>query len=170
MKQILIIRHAKSAFKNTGMDDFIRPLNDRWVKATGKMWKFLLENNIVPNIVYCSTAVRARETLEWIRNTWWLHTKIIYDQWLYDHHLTGIKYYLKFLEKIEEQYDFICMIWHNDAFNELVNFLTWNSNIHLPTWAIVLLNSPSKIWSDISKEKIEIWFFEYPKSMNLKKL
>ena len=46
MKQLLIIRHAKSSWDLSGLNDFDRPLNDRGIKDAPTMAKRLLDKNI----------------------------------------------------------------------------------------------------------------------------
>ncbi|HAH52111.1 MAG TPA: histidine phosphatase family protein, partial [Balneola sp.] len=41
MKQILLLRHAKSSWDHPGLDDFDRPLAKRGLKDAPRMGKFL---------------------------------------------------------------------------------------------------------------------------------
>lgn len=63
MKHLLLFRHAKSSWANPALHDFDRPLNKRGRRASVAMANYLIMHMPVPEIVLCSTAQRARETL-----------------------------------------------------------------------------------------------------------
>ncbi len=63
MKTLYLLRHAKSDSEGWSGQDFERPLNERGRQACIAMAAHLREQGILPGIVLCSTAVRARETL-----------------------------------------------------------------------------------------------------------
>jgi phosphohistidine phosphatase len=62
MKTLLLMRHAKSSWKDADLDDHDRPLNKRGRQDAPRMGKLLREHNALPNLVLCSTARRARKT------------------------------------------------------------------------------------------------------------
>lgn len=61
MIELLIMRHAKSDW-SAGETDFNRPLNDRGTQAADRMAAWLQAEQIVPDRVLSSSAVRARTT------------------------------------------------------------------------------------------------------------
>ena len=62
MKTLLVLRHAKSSWKNPGQSDHERPLNKRGLAAAPRMGQLLAEQQLIPEIILCSTAERARQT------------------------------------------------------------------------------------------------------------
>lgn len=63
MRCIYLLRHAKSSWK-TGLPDHERPLARRGRRATKAIWRHMRDQGIEPELVLCSTARRARETLK----------------------------------------------------------------------------------------------------------
>ncbi len=63
MKRLTLLRHAKSSWGDPGQRDFDRPLNARGRDAAPVMGAFMAKNDLVPDLVFCSTAARTRETL-----------------------------------------------------------------------------------------------------------
>ena len=63
-KQLFILRHAKSSWEDPGLDDHERPLAPRGRRAVSAMAEHIRDGGIEPALVLCSTARRARETLE----------------------------------------------------------------------------------------------------------
>src|SRR4029079_4472733 len=62
MKTLLVMRHAKSSWKDATLDDHDRPLKKRGQKAAPKMGALLCERGLVPDLIVSSTALRAVAT------------------------------------------------------------------------------------------------------------
>lgn len=63
MRTLILFRHAKSSWEDTKQTDHERPLNARGIAAAGEMGRVLVEHGLWPELIYCSTARRAVETL-----------------------------------------------------------------------------------------------------------
>ena len=64
MKKLLIMRHAKSCWKDSDLSDHERPLKKRGKNDAKKMGKLLKSKKIIPDVIICSTAERAKETAD----------------------------------------------------------------------------------------------------------
>ena len=64
MKTIVLIRHAKSSWKDMSLDDYDRPLNKRGKDNLPVMAKHLKTENIEIDKIYSSAALRAKTTAE----------------------------------------------------------------------------------------------------------
>jgi len=64
MKRLYLLRHAKSSWDDPGLRDHERPLAPRGRRAAAKLGDHLRTEGVRPELVLCSSAVRARETLE----------------------------------------------------------------------------------------------------------
>lgn len=64
MKRIFLLRHAKSDWSDPEAGDHQRPLNRRGRRAAAALAEYIRQQRIRPDIILCSTATRARETLE----------------------------------------------------------------------------------------------------------
>jgi phosphohistidine phosphatase len=60
----MLLRHAKSSWKDSGIADHDRPLNKRGKKIGPQMGRLLSTEGLMPDLILSSTAVRARETAE----------------------------------------------------------------------------------------------------------
>jgi len=61
--RLLLLRHAKSDWGDSALDDIDRPLNSRGKTAALKMARYLKDQGLLPNQILCSTSQRTRETL-----------------------------------------------------------------------------------------------------------
>ena len=64
MRQLLLLRHAKSSWDDRGLPDHERPLNPRGRRAAGAIRTAMVDLGLVPDLVLVSTAVRTRQTME----------------------------------------------------------------------------------------------------------
>ncbi len=64
MKTLMLLRHAKSSWKDSNLEDHERPLNNRGKKVAPRMGHLLSAEGLVPDLILSSTAVRAKETAE----------------------------------------------------------------------------------------------------------
>ena len=63
MRQLLLLRHAKSSWDDPRLSDHSRPLNGRGRAAAGAMRQAMLGLALTPDMVLVSTAQRTQETL-----------------------------------------------------------------------------------------------------------
>lgn len=64
MPSLCLLRHAKSDWSDPTLADFDRPLNRRGRKAAPLLGRYLRKQGLLPDLVLCSAAQRARETWE----------------------------------------------------------------------------------------------------------
>ena len=81
MKTIILVRHAKSSWKDLRLDDFDRPLNKRGKKNAPFMGKILKARRTIPDLILSSPAKRAGKTARAIAKAIdYPKTKIIIDR------------------------------------------------------------------------------------------
>ena len=64
VKRLWLLRHLKSSWDEPGLADHDRPLAPRGRKAGKRVRQWAAEHDVRPDLVLCSTAVRARATLD----------------------------------------------------------------------------------------------------------
>ena len=62
-RELLILRHAKSAWDTDAPSDFDRPLSLRGLRASKRMGRYIADTGLVPDAIVCSTATRAVQTV-----------------------------------------------------------------------------------------------------------
>ncbi|MBY0332187.1 MAG: histidine phosphatase family protein [Acetobacteraceae bacterium] len=67
MRQLLLLRHAKSSWDDPGLADHARPLNPRGRRAGAAVGQAIRELGLSPEVVLVSSARRTVQTLELIR-------------------------------------------------------------------------------------------------------
>jgi phosphohistidine phosphatase len=69
MSRLYLLRHAKAGWAEPGMRDFDRPLTERGRRDAAAMGMAMRASGLVPDLVLCSGARRARETWECVAGT-----------------------------------------------------------------------------------------------------
>ncbi|MDI6026811.1 histidine phosphatase family protein [Corticibacterium sp. UT-5YL-CI-8] len=64
MNTLYLLRHAKTGWALPGMRDFDRPLEESGIRDAETLGRTLQELDYIPSMTICSTALRARQTLE----------------------------------------------------------------------------------------------------------
>lgn len=63
LRELMLLRHAKSDWKHSNVLDMDRPLSDKGKKNALKMGKWLRSQNLMPDLILASPAQRAQQTL-----------------------------------------------------------------------------------------------------------
>jgi phosphohistidine phosphatase len=63
MLSLTLLRHAKSSWQDASIEDFDRPLAPRGEAAAPRMGAYMARQGLSPQLILCSPATRARQTL-----------------------------------------------------------------------------------------------------------
>ena len=161
-KQLLLIRHAKSDWGTPSVRDFDRPLNKRGHAAAPEMAQRMVNQNIHPDLMVSSPALRALTTAKYFAKEWGIaENKIETDKNIYE---AGVKNLLNVVNHFDKQYDTIVLFGHNPGLTDFANYLS-NVNIYnMPTCSIVMLEFPFEEWNLVSGSTAKVLLFDYPKS------
>lgn len=159
MKKLYIIRHAKSSWKDTSLDDFERPLNKRGEKNSKFMGEFLKDKKIMPDVILSSRAFRAKETAKNIAKKIHYTKEIIFDENMYE---ANVQTLLNRIETIDNKLKSVFVIGHNPGLNMLVTKLV-ALHENIPTCGIVAIEFSCDNWSEISSSNAKLISFDYPK-------
>ncbi|HTY70749.1 MAG TPA: histidine phosphatase family protein [Alphaproteobacteria bacterium] len=117
MKDLFLLRHAKSSWADPGMEDAARPLNKRGRKGAAAIGTWMEEEGLRPSLVLCSSARRTRETLELLHGALGARVPIQIEPGLY---LADTASLLARLRHIPREVPSALVIAHNPGLQELV--------------------------------------------------
>ena len=146
MKRLLVLRHAKSSWADTSLDDWQRPLNDRGRRDAPRVGAWLRDRSLVPDLIVTSDAVRARETAAAVATAAGYAREIVVEPSLY--HATPADA-IAVLNSIGNQTArTVLIVGHNPGLEDLVSRLSAEHH-DLVTAAIVELAVPIDRWSEL---------------------
>ncbi|MDG2012571.1 MAG: histidine phosphatase family protein [Pirellulaceae bacterium] len=149
MKQLLIMRHAKSSWAEGGISDHDRPLNPRGQANAPLMGRFTTEQGCLPDVILSSTANRAISTAELFVEGSGKDIPIRQRRGLYH---PSIADYDEAIGCLTEDPQRVMVVSHNPGSEEWIYRLTQQYET-IPTATIAVLGfSESFSWSKIAEE------------------
>jgi phosphohistidine phosphatase len=149
VKRLYILRHAKSSWDDPGLVDHDRPLAPRGEKAGARIAEHLQEERIAPELVLCSTALRARQTLAALLPVLGGDVEIHLEEALYE---AGVYELLERLRAVGEGVESVLVIGHNPTLHALALGLTARGEEleRFPTGALATVTLTGA-WADLGE-------------------
>jgi len=120
-RELLVLRHAKSAWDTDAPSDFERPLAKRGRKACPRVAAWLDENDLLPDLVISSPAERAMQTARRVFSAAGGDPEtIVCDETLYG---GGIADILAALEEAHPAFRRVMVVGHNPGTEMFVEWL-----------------------------------------------
>lgn len=161
MKQVILIRHAKSDWGNPGLDDFDRPLNERGKKDAPVMAGRLKERKIPIDAFVASPAKRAAKTARIFAEVFGREkSDIHFREELY---MAGPAVFYEVIESMDNSLSTIAIFSHNNGITDFANRLGAFRIDNIPTCGIVAVKADCSSWADFRKADKTFLFFDYPK-------
>ena len=148
MKSLLVLRHAKSSWKQPDLADHDRPLNKRGKRDAPLMGRLLKKKGLVPDNIISSTAIRARSTAKAVAKASGYKGEIILNHSLY---AAGPDAYLSVMHDLSDEYARVLIIGHNPGLEELLEMLTGEIRV-MPTCSLAHVKLRVDKWSDIDNK------------------
>jgi len=155
LKQLYLLRHAKSAWDTDVASDFQRPLNKRGQRNAKGVGDWMAKQGIYPEHILSSPALRAWQTSTLVCTGLGIdEANIHFYPELY---LAEIDTLLSCIKKIPADIQSVLLVGHNPGMEELLEFLTGNSiplpedEKLLPTATLACLNIPVD-WMDLAAD------------------
>ena len=163
VKKLILVRHAKSSWKDTSLNDIQRPLNKRGSKDAPKMGDHMASEGIKPEVIFSSPGLRALTTARLISVKIEIEpSDIIINEDLYTFSRSDL---INAIQSIDDGYNSIMIVGHNPAITETVNYLSGSHIENIPTCGVAVLNIDTDSWKNIYKNKAILERFDYPKKL-----
>jgi phosphohistidine phosphatase len=153
-KTLLVMRHAKSSWKISGIPDHERPLNRRGERDAVQMARFIGSQGIAIDRVAASTAKRAQQTATRLIKSM-AQVNLTKIESRDDFYLAPPRKYLNYLTQLADSVSTVMLIGHNPGLESLVQHLSnrWEA---MPTAAIAHFDVDSDSWRDADLSKVRL--------------
>lgn len=163
MKTLYIVRHGKSSWENSDIQDFERPLLLSGEKRTLRIAQFLSDKGVNPDLIISSHAVRAFETASLIASTLdYPRHNIQVESKIYHNGTDGI---WSLVFALPDEKNNVMIVGHNPTLTQFVNGLLDNAIDYLPTSAVVSVSFSTKHWKELLVASNKVNFITYPKHL-----
>jgi phosphohistidine phosphatase len=157
MKTLLLLRHAKSSWKHPALSDHDRPLNKRGARTAPVMGELLQDEDLVPDLILCSSAVRAHTTAILVAKACKYRGEILKTRKLY---LAEPEEYLELLRQVEEKHGRLLLVGHNPGLEALLESLTGEA-MPMPTAALACIELSLQRWRELDSSTegrlVNVW-------------
>ncbi|MEE8272332.1 MAG: histidine phosphatase family protein [Alphaproteobacteria bacterium] len=170
MKTLYVLRHAKSSWADPDSADLDRPLAPRGERAAMVMGRYIAQQDMIPELILCSTARRAVETRAAVVGQWPAVPPTEFDEALYLAGATGV---IRRLARVDAAIGGMLVIGHNPDLHALTVGLAKVGPADLidmvagrfPTGAFAALTLPIERWDAISEAAGTLTDFVVPKML-----
>ncbi len=146
MKTLYILRHAKSSWDDPDLADFDRPLNQRGTQAAPFMGEIMAKDDLIPELIISSPAVRARETARLAKEGGRLSVDIRHDERIYEASPQTLH---QVASSADDSYSSLMLVGHNPGMEGFVRYLTGKLEA-MPTASLAVIDLDIDSWKDLA--------------------
>lgn len=163
MKQLILVRHAKSSWSNPHLKDFDRPLNERGLRDAPAMANHLKQLGILPDSIISSAANRAEKTARIMAEVLLGDAdQIVSDKDLY---AASAEYLLAQIKITDNQVEQLMLVAHNPSISELLDLLVDGSGQDMPTCSVAVIGLDVSDWKQVIPGTGVLEHFAGPKQL-----
>lgn len=161
-KTVLLFRHAKSDWHASYDHDHNRPLNSRGKRAAQAMGRWLAKTGPLPELILCSTAVRARSTciLASRSGTW--TENVTFKKELY---YAAPQNLLKYLQKTADNLQTVMLIGHQPTWSITAELLSNQKIACFPTASMIRIDLNIETWKNAAAGTGNVVWQQLPKKL-----
>ena len=163
MKHLILLRHAKSSWKNAALDDADRPLTERGERDAPRIGERLKVRGAQPTLLLTSPARRASRTAAIVGRALGIgqeQTRTVPELYLASpDEIRGV------VAAQDDTYDCLLVVGHNPGMTELVNELLPGLALdNLPTAGVVGIDLAASTWRAAARMRGRLSYLDYPKN------
>ncbi len=148
MKKLILVRHAKSSWKENVIDHE-RPLLDRGINDAKLVSNTFKNLNYKPDVIISSDAFRAKYTARIFKEA--LNFPENKFQLLHDLYDFSGELLLNVIKSCSDEINTLMLFGHNHALTSFVNTYGDKHIDNVPTSGLVVINFNTNHWQDLSK-------------------
>ena len=146
MKTLLVLRHAKSSWKDASLSDHDRPLNKRGRRDAPRMGPLIDQEALLPDLIVSSTARRARATADAVAEAAGHDAEILATEDLYH---ADIPQFADVLAALDGDPATVMVVAHNPGIEDVVEAFGGRYE-RMPTAALAQIELPIEQWADLT--------------------
>jgi len=160
MKNLFLLRHAKSSWSDPRAGDFHRPLSKRGISNAHLLSKFISNHQIIFDLILSSPSERTQGTLDLViaDNT---NIKTEFHESIYHAEVSTL---IRLLRAQDDSDKNILVLGHNPGLQLLTEHLTQTDIEKFPTSSFVKLSNFDS-WKDFDANILNLEFFVTPKDL-----
>ncbi len=170
MLTVSLLRHAKSSWDDSGLQDIERPLGDRGRKDAPRMAAWMAKNGVAPQLILCSPSVRTRQTLDLVLPALKGKPAVAYED---DFYLASAGTLLKRIRKVEAAVAHVMLVGHDPGMHGLAMDLSGSGKpedlqalaAKFPTAGLAVIAFEARAWAGVKAGNGRLVTFMSPKRL-----
>jgi phosphohistidine phosphatase len=162
MKQIFLLRHAKSDWSTLGQQDFERPLVKRGINDALLISQYIQDKKHSVDAVFCSSAVRTKETFDLCAHSF--NFSIEKATYLDELYFGSVDKAIKLIKGQNNDLSSVLLVGHNPTMHILLEEITGKTIDSFSTCALAQICIENS-WKDLSLKNCELKSFIRPKEL-----
>ena len=147
IRRLVLIRHGKSLYDEYVSNDIERHLAGRGYHDVAETAQWLLQKNIVPDLIVTSPAIRAYSTCLLVANALaYPSENIVLKSAIYEASDAALLYVIN---ELSDDASTVFLFGHNPSFTSIVSKLTNSEFRHMPTSGVVVVDFENRLWSEV---------------------
>jgi len=165
MKELLLIRHAKSSWDDISLPDKKRPLNPRGHRDAPYMAEFCRKHGIILTHLISSPAKRAYSTAKYFHKEFKDSSNLEKESELY---FGSESDWLYLINDLDSDVKFPAFFSHNPTITYFSNLFSDEDIENVPTCGIIHLESEAENWKDLHYTNTVVKQLFFPKIVRSK--
>lgn len=161
MKNLFVIRHAKSAWDNPSLKDIDRPLNNRGVNDAYKMAAWLYEKQALDCII-SSNGIRALHTAVIFAKTHNITENLYIHENLYH---PSVSDFIDAIHTVNDSFNNIAVFAHNPGVEEFL-YQCNGTYMAAPTCGILHFNFSGNSWETLQFNQLRFVELKIPREID----
>ena len=161
MKNLFLLRHAKSSWDNAALGDFDRPLSKRGISNAILLSEYIQEHNISFDLVLSSPSERTQATLDLVLSSLDPIPTTAFKESIYHASASRLNQLIK---ELDDEIKNLLIIGHNPGLHILTETLTNESIVKFPTCAFAKISNFNH-WKDIDAGILNLESLITPKAL-----
>ncbi len=161
MKQLLLLRHAKSSWEEPGAEDFDRPLAPRGERDAPRIGVFLAETEFMPDLIISSPAERAKATAKRVAKAAEYAGDLRFDERIY---MADAGALLEIVRGLPDSAERAMLVGHNPGFEDLATTLS-GGFVRLTTASLACIELAAEHWQDVQPSSGALVWLVTPKTL-----
>jgi len=162
MKNLFLLRHAKSSWDNAALGDFYRPLSKRGISNAIQLSEYIQKHSISFDLVLSSPSERTQSTLDLVLRSFDPIPTSNLKECIYHASASSLSQLIK---EQDDEVNNLLIIGHNPGLHILTETLTNESIVKFPTCAFAKITNFNH-WNDVDASILTLESVITPKELN----
>jgi phosphohistidine phosphatase len=145
MKKLYLLRHSY-AVNDTTASDFLRPLDKTGVSLCSRIANFIYQKDIAFDQIFCSPALRTKQTIELIEQHL---NKQLNIQLLHELYQAEYMELYDIIRSIDDNFTNVMIVGHNPSITQIYNYLTEITQLSFAPGNLAALSFSQDSWQNL---------------------